>query len=209
MTTGIYAVVNALEETICYIGKSKNIERRWRHVICELRKGEFRGKLLQEDFNNFGEICLKLVILEEVAESNLSERETYWIKLHQPEGNVMGTPAYDAIRESVRAIMREKSKGNTSHLGHTLSEETRRKLSEALKGREAWNKGKVMDEAYRQRVSSKLKGNKNRANSVTSPEAKARLKAYANTPEERESRRLRAIAQWKKQKEQNPGTNSL
>ena len=42
--------------------------------------------------------------------------------------------------------------------GRHLSEMTKQKISESLKGREAWNKGKRLSEEHKRRMSESLKG---------------------------------------------------
>lgn len=52
-------------------------------------------------------------------------------------------------------------KGKQSHMkGRTVTDDTRRKISESMKGKEPWNKGKTMSEEIRRMISEANKGKK-------------------------------------------------
>ena len=61
--------------------------------------------------------------------------------------------------------------------GKHHSEETKRKISENHKGKIPWNKGMVMDDNFKKRMSEASKGNHNRVGKPMSEQGKARLSA--------------------------------
>ncbi|HEY1391667.1 MAG TPA: GIY-YIG nuclease family protein [Ktedonobacterales bacterium] len=66
MTTGVYAIINTVtgEE---YIGKSYNIEQRWREHSVQLRAGT-GNKFFQHAWDTYGEAAFTFRILEECAD---------------------------------------------------------------------------------------------------------------------------------------------
>lgn len=49
-------------------------------------------------------------------------------------------------------------KGMQSHMkGRTVTDDTRRKISESMKGKDPWNKGKTMSEEHRKKLSEAMK----------------------------------------------------
>jgi group I intron endonuclease len=75
---GIYMVTNTINGD-CYIGQSKDIQRRWwmhKGSRTNIKKLPIVGKAIKEfGINNF-----KLEILEECSRSELNEKEIYWIE---------------------------------------------------------------------------------------------------------------------------------
>jgi len=76
--TGIYGIKNTLNNKI-YIGQSKNINKRWKTHIRQLRKNRHYNKHLLSSFNNNGEGSFEFLVLEECKESDLNTKEEEWI----------------------------------------------------------------------------------------------------------------------------------
>lgn len=66
---------------------------------------------------------------------------------------------------------------NKYHLGKKHSEETRRKISEATKGKQGPHKGKHLSEEHRKKLSEVHKGNKNALGSCRSEEHRKKISA--------------------------------
>ena len=137
---GIYKIQNKVSSKV-YIGQSIDIESRWYSHIKELRENKHRNEHLQNSWNKYGEENFIFEIVEECKEENLTKREQYWID-------------YYGGKES-ETTYNQRDAGNNG----SLSNETRKKLSEINKGKPAWNKGLTADTDIRVRnYTNKLKG---------------------------------------------------
>lgn len=124
----IYQIKNS-ETGKCYIGQTTDFKRRKREHLNELRKHKHSNLYLQNAFDKYGEDCFEFTILEECDKEQANEREIFWLN------NFGGFDSYDnynlcqaggakGISEETKEKLRSK----------TVSEETRRKMSEAKKG---------------------------------------------------------------------------
>jgi group I intron endonuclease len=75
---GIYKIVNLINEKR-YVGSSVDIIGRFFHHQCNLRHNHHPNKHLQNAWNKYGENNFDFIIIEECLESNLLERESYWM----------------------------------------------------------------------------------------------------------------------------------
>ena len=65
MTSGIYKIYCKSEDK-SYIGKSINIEERWKQHLYELKKGNHINNKLQKVFNKYGKDNFEFSILKEI-----------------------------------------------------------------------------------------------------------------------------------------------
>lgn len=145
---GIYAIESPSGKR--YIGSAVNLARRRRGHFQALRKNSHPNALLQAAFNKYGEAALSFLVLERCETSALLEREQVHIDAHD-----------FAQLYNIRRIA-------ASNLGVKFSEETRRKVSAALRGRpvtdymretvRAIHSGKKLSEATRARISASKRG---------------------------------------------------
>lgn len=105
---GIYKII--CDEADFYIGSSKNIQQRFYKHRRELRKGVHKNEHLQNAYNKYGEKCFDLEIIEICNIDEQYLKEQYYINLLHPIYN----KELDVIT-------------------HILTEETKKKLSEANK----------------------------------------------------------------------------
>ena len=74
MICGIYKIEN-IENGKVYIGKSKNIFRRWIEHQHELQAGKHHSTLLQEDWNKYGATKFTFQMIKECDKSELDKYE--------------------------------------------------------------------------------------------------------------------------------------
>jgi group I intron endonuclease len=120
---GIYKITSRIKSERCYIGSGININRRWRDHINILRKGTHHSIKLQNHFNKYGESDLVFIIIEPCFNEFLLIREQYYIDTLRPYFNIA------------------KIAGSPMK-GRHCSVETKQKMSESMKGKNTWSKGK-------------------------------------------------------------------
>ena len=80
MTCGIYLITNKVTGKV-YVGQSNNVEQRLAAHKCSLRTNDGKeNHHLQNSWNKYGENNFRFSIIEECGESELDEREKYWIR---------------------------------------------------------------------------------------------------------------------------------
>lgn len=143
----IYAILNIINGK-SYIGSAINFDRRKKTHLRLLNKNSHHSIKLQNAYNKYGVDSFLFKIIEEIVNvENIIQREQFWLDKLKPEYNMTLTA------------------GLNSHLGLKRSEETKKKISESLKGRklskehiEAMKKGltgiKQTDEAKKNRSSA-------------------------------------------------------
>lgn len=68
--SGIYQIRNS-QNSMVYIGKSKNAEKLWKSIIAKLRNKTFGDYQLQSDYNEIGESYFEFSMLEMIEESEI------------------------------------------------------------------------------------------------------------------------------------------
>ena len=148
MTCGIYAIINKSTGKM-YIGQSINIERRFKHHINHLNKGNHPNNYLQNVWNKYGEDDFNFNILLKCSENELDDEERKLINLYGTyKGGYNFTWGGDFNPMKHPEIAK---KVGESKKGRPLSDETKKKISEA-------NKGKHHSDETKKKISEKLKG---------------------------------------------------
>ena len=153
MTTGIYKITNT-QTGKCYIGSAIRIDRRWNEHKNLLQKNSHHSQRLQHSWNKHGADYFLFEVLEHVEnKEDLISREQHYMDLYESYVRDRG---YNICPTAY------------SRLGCTLSEDHKRKISAALKGRvhtaEARErmskaaKGKIMTDETRRKMSEAHKG---------------------------------------------------
>jgi group I intron endonuclease len=88
--SGVYTITNAQNGNV-YVGSTVDLDRRWSvHKAC-LRKHKHYSKLLQEDWDNFGEDCFSCQLVEPCSKETLDVWEQRYIDFLKPTYNVTRT----------------------------------------------------------------------------------------------------------------------
>lgn len=140
-----------------YVGSAKGLSRRWIEHKRDLRRGTHGNPRLQRAWSKYGEESFEFSVLEYVEDvTQLLAREQHWID------------TLDAVKKGYNVLPTAGS-----NLGMTHSEETKRKMSAAHKGRKhgpmseeqkryysELYKGKKLSEETRKKMSESRRGRK-------------------------------------------------
>jgi len=173
MSSGIYKITNLITSQI-YIGSSVNVRRRMMKHRSTLKRGVHHSKRLQNSWNKYGESAFSFELLKDIPDkSELIKEEQVFIDTLRPEFNMCPTAGnrlgYKHTDET-KAILAEKSKGNTNFNGRRHSKETREKMRQAHLGKKMSddsrekmrqaNLGRKRPENDRIKISETMKGQK-------------------------------------------------
>jgi len=155
MPSGIYQITNQKNGNR-YVGSAVNLKRRWRVHLSDLRRGQHKNEHLQRAYDKYGEGAFGFSVLENVEDAfQLIPREQHYLDTLKPEYNIAPTAGSQLgyrHTEEVRRNMSEAQSGERCYwYGKHLSEETKRKISEA-------KKGKTLSAVTRARIGEARKG---------------------------------------------------
>lgn len=130
---GIYMIRNILNNKV-YIGKSVDIKRRWTNHKTNLDNNIHDNKHLQSSWNKYGKNCFDFSIVEECAESELNNREIYYIQFYRSYNSLYGYNMTFGGEgcvpiDEIRIKMSESAKNRPP-----VSEETRKKHRDRVSG---------------------------------------------------------------------------
>lgn len=170
--SGIYKIQSKIKPERIYIGSAKDTKQRQRHHLCYLRTNKHRNTKLQNHYNKYKESDLIFSVILGCNIEDLIIHEQYFIDAINPWFNICKVAGSSLGRkhsiESIRK-MSEIKKGKVGvRNGWKLSEEDRKKLSDARKGIKfsietrnrlsESHKGKKKSEETRKRMSDAKKG---------------------------------------------------
>lgn len=140
--SGVYQIL-CTENNKIYIGSSLNLKYRINRHFNDLKKHKHASKHLQNAYDKYGEDKFKIIYLEEydTGELTLQElllREQYYLDTLKPWDRKIG--------------FNTCPKAGNPNSGN-LSEETKRKISEA-------NKGRIVSEETRKKIGNSNRGKK-------------------------------------------------
>jgi group I intron endonuclease len=186
---GIYKITNTINNKV-YIGQSIDIERRWK------KESKLNGinQHLRSSFQKYGIENFKFEVLVECEDVDLDRLEIYWIDFYNSTDRTCGynknSGGSNGIpNEETRKKQSDAHKGKPSYnLGKKASEESKKKMSESHK--------KMTDETKR-KMSESMKGK--RLSDDTKRKIGEKLKGnkhalgYKHTPEAIEKIRHKSI----------------
>ena len=158
-TSGIYRITCTVNKKF-YIGSSVNLLQRWGEHRKMLRSNNHGNIHLQRAWNKYGEETFIFEVIELVLTSFLLEREQFWIDKTQ------------AVKKGFNI-----AKVAGSVLGITRSPETRKKISEAKKGKPSPNRGRKHTPEARAKMSEGQRRNPVNLGRKFSPEHRAKMSA--------------------------------
>ena len=166
MTKGIYCYIDKENDKIVYVGKDSYIDKNQRHghhLAPSAYNAQPINRILQNNPNRY-KYCV-LWEIDNCTDNHLNQMEIFYIKKHDPQFNFTeggdGISGYKHTEESKRKISEALKGENNPNYGKTLSEETRKKISEAKKGKNHPMYGKTHSEEARKKMSESQKGENN------------------------------------------------
>jgi group I intron endonuclease len=137
---GIYKITNKINNK-CYIGQSTNIEERWKAHKKKAFSGNEESnkeynKALYKAFRKYGIDNFDFSVLEECPQTQLGEREAYYIDLYKANSNHHGYNETSGYEYSSYGMREEQ------HPNHKLT------ANEVYYIRECYNQHKDKNEVY-------------------------------------------------------------
>ena len=185
-TVYIYGLIDPRTREVRYVGKTKDLQERYRIHLYERRKNHKCNwiQYLQQQG-----LKPEMVVLEKVSEVQWQKAERFWIRHFQSRGIRLtngheggtGGQMTDEVRRKMslshkgkRHSEESKAKIRRANIGRTLTEEQRKKLSEGMKGHKRCvgreyseetkrkiglgHKGRKMSEEQKLKISLALRG---------------------------------------------------
>lgn len=187
----IYKIICVATDSF-YVGSSNSFKRRrWEHTAA-LKKGTHHCAALQAAWNLYGQDAFEFEIVEEVEAERVLLVEDIYLALNAGNANCYNTAyttqdassADKEVREKISATLRSMYVDKTQHprYGKTHSEETRRVLSEKMKGKMAGGKhyrfGKTVSDEVKKKIGDTQRGVK-KGPRVLTEAGRAKIKASA------------------------------
>lgn len=157
--SSVYCVLNIYTNRR-YVGSTTKFSKRKTHHLYDLRNKIHSSKLLQEDYEKYGEDSLKFFILEDVETFNLDElinREQYWIDKYKPEYNVNQIAGYRFPKKTEEA----KDRIRKRMTGRKQSQEEKDRRAESIKKFWATHPAKTIPQEMREHLSKINTGKRN------------------------------------------------
>lgn len=171
-TAGIYIIANT-KSGKAYVGSTVNFEQRWYSHKSLLRRDTHDNPHLQAAWNLYGEAAFEFGILEYLDDSEkLHLAEQLWMDVYREEGKELYNFGLAARHPMLGRKHTEEARRKISEAGKGKhpSEETRRRLRGAQKGRAVsketcrrmseGRRGMKFSEEHRRNLSKALKGNR-------------------------------------------------
>jgi len=138
LKTGIYKILNTVTNDF-YIGSaSVDLKSRKQQHFCGLKLNKHRNIHLQRAYNKYGKDSFVFNIIEYCIPADCIKREQFFIDTMNPHYNI------DRVAGSRR--------------GYKMTKEQIEALSKRLKGKPAWNKGIPFGVESRKKMSEAKKG---------------------------------------------------
>lgn len=157
MTCGIYQIKNTTNGNI-YIGSSDSIKDRWSTHKARLKIGKHHSKHLQSAFDKYGKDAFEFSVLLVCSKDMLLFYEQKLLDEFKPAYNMK----QNADRPQYIFSEEQKAKISATLMGHPVSDETRKKMSESKMGKDTWNKGMkgMLGKPHSEEAKQKMRGSR-------------------------------------------------
>ncbi len=155
----IYKITNNINNKV-YIGQTiGSVAKRWSYHCGK----DSRCRVMANAIRKYGRESFKIEIIDKSDNiDNLNKKEQFWIESLQsisPNGyNLQSGGLNHLASEETRKLQSESAKGNTNAKGKKRSMESRRKISESLRGQKGRNTGNKHSIEVRRKISEAGKG---------------------------------------------------
>ena len=145
MSAGVYQIRNT-NNGHTYIGSTNNLDKRRNEHFNLLRLNAHKNKYLQNAYNKYGKEAFKFEILFKAKHpTNMILFEQYYLDTQSPEYNIalianssLGVKRSEETKLKISQALKGKFTGEANPLyGKRHSSETRQKISQSLKGKSA------------------------------------------------------------------------
>lgn len=126
--SGIYCIENLINGKK-YIGQSVDIQSRWVKHKSELKNNSHDNDYLQKSWNKYGEDNFKFYVMEFCDIDRLDELEVYYIDLYETLNRDKGYNLTSGGSYNKRYSFETRLKMSQAQIGHTVSAESRMKIS--------------------------------------------------------------------------------
>jgi group I intron endonuclease len=141
MNCGVYLIRNNANRKV-YVGSATNTERRINFHFDLLNTNRHWNKHLQGSFNEYGRENFSDKVLENCHKDRLVEREQYYLDFYKSYENKNGYNLCSKAYSTAGLIHNDdwnrkislKMKGRNNFAGHHHKLESKKKISESLKG---------------------------------------------------------------------------
>lgn len=130
--SGIYKIVNKVNGKY-YVGKTKNLDGRWRQHKWSLSKGIHHSYKLQDDYNLYGIECFEFEVIDYVDAAELLSVEQKY--LDECSNNVDSNYNVTYSSEIVKMTDEIKKKLSRAAIKRMTDPNMRKRISEKMKGR--------------------------------------------------------------------------
>lgn len=204
MTSGIYCYLNKINGKR-YIGKSVDLDERKNSHERAFKRSSHKGTNvhLHASVRKYGRDNFEYSVIEIVNECDLRSRELFWIEHYNSHDRLYGynirlsLDGQDRISEETKKKMSDAAKGENNHFyGKHHSEETKASIAKTISGAGNPFYGRTHSEETKATLSALLSGeNSPRYGVIESAEVRAKksaaLKGKKKSPEHVEKMRAR------------------
>lgn len=169
--SGIYQIQSKIKPERIYIGSAVNIRKRWGAHKWHLQKNIHHCSKLQRHCNKYGITDLQFSIIVGCEADNLLTTEQFYLDAYKPffntcliAGNKLGTKASDETRKKLSYLKKGKL---VRPAGSKLTEEHKRKISEAQMGEKNSMYGTISPNRGKKMPPSKWAGKRGRYSEET------------------------------------------